>query len=216
MKPFGIRSVPIVTLGTNWANGQILRDVAGLVGIDLGEQTMLPVAELVRRIDIILEAEQRFFGQMPEVKMQGEVPGRPRTFANLAWHTFNVVDAWLEHEVDGKALIVGAYNRNAPPGADSKTAILAYGADVQKRMRAWWAEQGPHTDFDEPAETYYGEQSKHDFLERTTWHSGQHARQMMMILETFVGVKPIEPLGPEMWAGLPMPEKVWDDEKPIK
>lgn len=208
--------VPVVTLGTQWANGQILRDVAGLVGIDLGQQTMLPVAELVRRIDVILEAEQRFFGQMPEERMQAEVPGRPRSFANLAWHTFNVVDAWLEHEVDGTPLIAGAYNRNAPPDANSKAAILAYGADVQRRMREWWREQGPHTDFDEMADTYYGEQSKHDFLERTTWHSGQHTRQMMMILETFIGVKPIDPLGPEMWVGLPMPEKVWDDEKPIK
>ena len=39
---------------------------------------------------------------------------------------------------------------------------------------------------------------------------------MMMILETFMGIAPKEPLGPEMWKGLPMPEKVWDDEKPIK
>ncbi len=216
MKPFGIRVVPVVTLGSKWANGQILRDVAGLVGIDLGEETMLPVAELVRRIDVILEAEQRFFGQMPEDRMQAEVPGRPRSFANLAWHTFNVVDAWLEHEVEGQALIQGAYNRNAPADACSKAAILAYGAGVQKRMREWWQTQGPHTDFDDPADTYYGQQSKHDFLERTTWHSGQHTRQMMMILETFIGVKPIDPLGSDMWAGLPMPEKVWDDEKPIK
>lgn len=207
--------VPVVTRGDQWANGQILRDVAGLVGVDLGEQTMLPPVELVRRINLILEAEQRYFGQMPEERMQAEVPGRPRSFANLAWHTFNVIDAWLEHEVDGTALVNGAYNRNAPKGKDSKADILAYGADVQRRFNEWWSTQGPHTDFDEPAETYYGEQSKHDFLERTTWHSGQHCRQMMMILETFIGVKPIDPLPDSTWAGLPMPEKVWDDEKPI-
>ncbi|MDX2157629.1 MAG: DinB family protein [Hyphomicrobiaceae bacterium] len=176
---------------------------------------MLPPAELVRRIDLVLEAEQRLFGQMPEDRMQGEVPGRPRSFANLAWHTFNVIDAWLEHEVDGKPLINGSYNRNAPKGKDSKADILAYGADVQRRMKEWWVTQGPHTDFDEPAETYYGEQSKHDFLERTTWHAGQHCRQMAMILETFIGVKPDNPLPDSTWAGLPMPEKVWDDEKPI-
>lgn len=205
----------MVTLGSEWANGQILRDVAGLVGIELGEQSILPPAELMRRLNLILDGEQRFFGQMPEDRMQAEVPGRPRSFANLAWHTFNVIDAWLEHEVDGTALVNGAYNRNAPPGQDSKAAILAYGADVQRRLNEWWETQGPHTDFDEPAETYYGEQTKHDFLERTTWHSGQHTRQMMMILETFIGVKPIDPLPDSTWAGLPMPEKVWDDEKPI-
>lgn len=207
--------IPVVTRGTEWANGQILRDVAGLVGIELGEEKILPPEELVRRVNVILEGEQRFFGQMPEEKMQAQVPGRPRSFANLAYHTFNVVDAWLEHEVDGTALVNGAYNRNAPKGQDSKAAILAYGADVQKRFNDWWRDIGQHTDFDEPAETYYGEQSKHDFLERTTWHSGQHSRQMMMILETFIGVKPIDPIPDSNWVGLPMPEKVWDDEKPI-
>ncbi len=215
MKPFGIRMLPTVTRGDQYANGQILRDVAALVGIELGEQTMLPPTELVRRINLILDGELRFFGQMPEARMRGEVPGRPRTFANLAWHTFNVIDAWLEHEIDGVALVNGAYARNAPAGGDSKADILAYGEDVKRRFNDWWTTHGATTDFDDPAETYYGEQSKHDFLERTTWHSGQHTRQMMMILEDFIGVKPVNPLGPATWTGLPMPEKVWDDEKPI-
>lgn len=216
MKPYGVRMLPLVTRGTEYANGQILRDVAKIAGIELGEQTMLPPEELARRIDIILTAEQRFFGQMPEEKMQGQVPGRPRSFANLAWHTFNVIDAWLEHEVEGIALVNGAYNRNAPKGKDSKADILAYGADVQRRFAKWWTEVGPYTEWDEKADVFYGEQSKHDFLERTTWHAGQHVRQMMMILEDFIGVKPNDALGPDMWKGLPMPEKVWDDEKPIK
>ncbi len=216
MVPFGIKMLPLVTRGDKYANGQILRDVANIAGIDLGDQQMLPPAELARRIDIILTAEQRYFGQMPEDKMQGQVPGRPRSFANLAWHTFNVIDAWLELEVDGTALVNGAYNRNAPKGADSKSAILAYGADVQRRFNQWWRAQGPETDWADKAEVFYGEQSKQDFFERTTWHAGQHTRQMMMILEDFIGVKPVDPLGPEMWKDLPMPEKVWDDEKPIK
>ena len=216
MAPFGIKMVPVVTRGMEWANGQILRDVARVAGVSLGEQKMLAPAELARRIDIVLTAEQRFFGQMPEDKMQGQVPGRPRSFANLAWHTFNVVDAWLELVVDGKPLILGAYNRNAPKEADSKAAIIAYGADVQKRFNTWWQTQGPHLDYDEKADVYYGEQSLHDFLERTTWHAGQHTRQMMMILESFMGIMPRDALGPEMWKDLPMPEKVWDDESPIK
>ena len=216
MKPFGVRMLPLVTKGNRYANGQSLRDVADLVGVDIGEQTILPPEILIERIDTILTAEQRFFGQMPETKMQGEVPGRPRSFANLAWHTFNVVDAFLEHEVEGLPLKVEAYARNAPKDKATKADILAYGADVQRRFRKWWETQGQHTDFDEEADTYYAKQSKHDFLERTTWHSGQHCRQMMMILEDFIGVKPIDPLPASTWAGLPMPEKVWDDEKPIK
>jgi hypothetical protein len=207
--------VPVVTRGNEWANGQILRDVARIVGIDLGEQKILPPAELVRRINIILEGEQRFFAQLPEEKMQGQVAGRPRTYANLAYHTFNIIDAWLEHEILGQPLVDGAYARNAPPEMSSKAAILAYGADVQKRFMEWWEESGGTTDFDEIADVYYGDQSKHDFLERSTWHSGQHTRQMMMILG-MLGVEPDRPLSDDLWKDLPMPEKVWDDEAPVR
>lgn len=215
LKPFGIKMVPVVTRGNDWANGQILRDVARIVGVDLGDQKMLPPAELVRRIDLILAAEHRYFSQMPEDKIGGQVAGRPRSFANLAYHTFNIVDAWLEHEVLGQALVDGAYARNAPPDRSSKADILAYGADVRARFAKWWQDAGPSTNFDEIAEVYYGVQSRHDYLERTTWHTGQHVRQMMMILE-MMGISPKEPLGPDIWKDLPMPEKVWDDEAPVK
>ncbi len=210
---FGLRRVPIVTRGMEWANGQVLRDVARIAGIVLGAQQILPPAELARRVDTILTAEQRFFGQMPEEKMQGQVPGRPRSFANLAWHTFNVIDAWLELVVDGKPLDEKAYSRNAPLGKESKADILAYGMDVQRRFNAWWEAEGEHLDYEDAAAVYYGDQTLHEFLERSTWHAGQHVRQMMMILETFIGIAPEAPLGPEMWQGLPMPEKVWDEER---
>jgi len=209
MKPYGVRMLPLVTRGADYANGQILRDVARLVGVDLGTQTMLPPEELARRIGIILSAEQRFFGQMPETEMHREVPGRPRSFGNLAWHTFNVVDAWLELVVDGKPLDNGAYNRNSPPGS-TKADILAYGADVERRFQKWWREDGAAMDWDEAADTYYGEQSLHDFLERTTWHSGQHSRQMMWMMQEALAVAPIDPLGEETYGGLPMPDSVWD------
>ncbi len=214
LEPFGIKMVPVVTRGNAWANGQILRDVARIIGVDLGQQTMLSPAELVRRMDLILEGEHRFFSQLPEDKIRDQVAGRPRTFANLAYHTFNVADAWLEHEILAQPLVANAYARIAPQGQDSKADILAYGAEVRRRFADWWREQGPSTDFDEMADVYYGDQSKHDFLERTTWHTGQHVRQMMMILE-MQGLAPDDPLEAQMWVGLPMPEKVWDDEAPV-
>jgi hypothetical protein len=52
----------------------------------------------------------------------------------------------------------------------------------------------------------------HEYLERTTWHSGQHVRQLVMVLET-LGIAPEKPPTREMFAGLPMPDKVWDDER---
>ena len=64
------------------------------------------------------------------------------------------------------------------------------------------------------ADVYYGDVTVHEFLERTTWHSGQHVRQLVMVLD-MLGIEPDRPIGQETFAGLPMPEKVWDDERPM-
>jgi hypothetical protein len=51
--------VPIVTHSEAWANGQVLRDIAKLCDIRLGEQRMLPVDEMRHRLDAILAGSAR-------------------------------------------------------------------------------------------------------------------------------------------------------------
>ena len=51
----------------------------------------------------------------------------------------------------------------------------------------------------------------HEVLERTCWHAGQHVRQITMVLQE-AGIKPDNPLSNVDFAGLPMPEKVWDED----
>src|SRR5262245_39478232 len=60
----------------------------------------------------------------------------------------------------------------------------------------------------------YGNVTLQEYLERTTWHSGQHVRQLVMVLE-MLGIEPDRPPTKETFAGLPMPDKVWDDERVI-
>ena len=108
----------------------------------------------------------------------------------------------------------GAYSRVPAPGKDAKAPVLAYGRDVLERFRAWWAGPGPRTDFSRKANVYYGDVTRHEYLERTTWHSGQHVRQLTMVL-TMLGVAPDRPPAKELFTGLPMPDKVWDDERPV-
>jgi len=97
------------------------------------------------------------------------------------------------------------------PGARDKAALAALGRDVRARLDAWFEGPGRQADWNARAEVYYGEQTLQQFLERTTWHAGQHTRQLMWVLEG-LGIAPDRPLGPETFAGLPMPEKVWDGE----
>jgi hypothetical protein len=57
--------------------------------------------------------------------------------------------------------------------------------------------------------TYYGLQPLHHLLERCTWHSAQHARQIIAVLERF-GVAPNGPLTARDYAGLPLPAGLWE------
>jgi hypothetical protein len=96
----------------------------------------------------------------------------------------------------------------------TKAQILDYGQDVLHRLREWWSARGGATDFKAKADVYYGDVTLHEYLERTTWHSGQHVRQLMMVLG-MLGLEPDQPLDSRVFEGLPMPDKVWDDEKTI-
>ena len=102
-----------------------------------------------------------------------------------------------------------AYNRVPPREWDHKH-LAAYGAQVRARVSEWFADADAARDWRAPADVYYGRQSLHEFLERTTWHAGQHCRQIMWVLEGKLGIAPIKPLGSEVWTDLPMPDQVWD------
>jgi len=209
----GIRSVPIVRRGNEWANGQVLRDVARVARIPWGGASVLPAAELAARLIEIQTAAQRLFGQIPDDKLGVLLPRRPRSYAQLGYHVFNICDAFLEHEVQGLPLKEGAYGRVPPPEMNTKAKILAYGRDVLERFQRWWNGPGRSTDFSRKAQVYYGDVTLHDYLERTAWHSGQHLRQLAMVLN-MLEIAPDQPPTKETFAGLPMPDKVWDDERP--
>lgn len=208
----GVRSVPIVQRGADWANGQVLRDVARVAGIAWGGAAMLPVPELYARLATLQAAARRLFAQIPQDRIGQQLPNRPRSYAELAYHIFNIADAWLEHEVQGLPLVEGAYGRVPAPGA-SKADVLAYGLGVAQALDGWWQRAGAATDYARRANVYYGEVNLHEFFERTTWHSGQHVRQLTMVLD-LLGITPDTPPGADVYAGLPMPEKIWDDERP--
>ena len=99
-----------------------------------------------------------------------------------------------------------------PAPGITRPEILAYGADVRRRFDAWWQGAKARTDWADKASVYYGDVSRHEFLERTTWHAGQHSRQLMWVLQDKFRIAPDRPIPPDTWVGLPMPDKVWDDE----
>jgi hypothetical protein len=49
----------------------------------------------------------------------------------------------------------------------------------------------------------------HQLLERSTWHSAQHTRQLIAVLERF-NIEPDGRLTPEDLDGLPLPAGLWE------
>ncbi len=210
LQALGVRMIPLVVKGDEWVSGQILSDVARIAGIEYGRK-VLPVEDLKARIDAILAAALSLSARLPddEAVLSTTLPDRPRSYRDLACHIFMIVDA-LVAETEGDPLTEAKYLAPAPDGVQSPAEIVAFGEGVRRRFEAWWARG--RQDFERPADVYYGKQTLHDFVERTAWHSGQHARQLALVLEK-LGIAPEGKLTAQDLAGLPMPENVWDDEK---
>jgi hypothetical protein len=100
------------------------------------------------------------------------------------------------------------YNAPPPAAVITREHIRDYGASVTARVRRWWAAL-PDPSCRESIQTYYGLQPLHHLLERCTWHSAQHARQIIAVLEGF-GIQADGPLTAPDYAGLPMPAGLWE------
>ncbi|MDA1090054.1 MAG: glutaredoxin domain-containing protein [Proteobacteria bacterium] len=207
----GLKLVPIVARGTDWANGAVFRDVARVAGFQWTGHKMLAPEAMIARINAILEGAHRFASQIPEQVLDTILPGRPRSYRQLAYHVFNIPDVFLDHVENDAPYTYEALLSILPDEMATKQDLLDYGTAVQKRLKAWWRSAGRDTDFERDGNVYYGEVSLHEVLERTGWHSGQHTRQLMLTLEK-LKIAPDTPLTDADFAGLPMPSQVWDNE----
>ncbi len=189
--------------------GLDLADVANLLGVAPPDAARLAPGDLVARLETVLAATGRYLRQIPDPRLGDGLPGRDRSLRELGHHVFVVAEAFLDVTRGG---VLTAERLATPPAEWMRTGadLDRFGAGVRARLGDWWSGAG-ETDCEAPAATYYGPQTLHQVLERTAWHAAQHARQLMMMLGT-LGIEPDRPLGAADLAGLPLPEKVWDDE----
>jgi len=208
LRGMGVRTVPVVARGREYVFAQELADVSQFVGRKVDFQR-LPPSELYPKWQTVLTAAQRHVTQIPAERLKERAtPGRDRSIRDLAYHVHQVPDAFLQAVEDGAQDLTAVYN--APPPADVTRVddIRAYGASVAKRLESWWRRDG-HNAPTVRLRTYYGEQPLHHVMERCTWHSAQHARQIVAVLER-LGIAPDGPLTAADYAGLPMPAGLWE------
>ena len=200
-----MRSVPVLSRGAKYTFGQSTKQIVDFLGLDEKSGPELSTDELAARVDKFMTAALELIPLMPADRLDIHVPGRPRSYRSLAFHLFRVVQAFLDAN-EGTTLVQAMFREE--PAQDAGTAdLVAYGTGIRQRFRDWW--KAGDTAAAKSLSTYYGPQSLHELMERTTWHCGQHVRQYMMLLEK-EGVSHSQPLLPADFARLPMPQKVWD------
>lgn len=207
LRRLGARSVPVLSRGDEFVFAQNIAHVVKFLGLNEATGPALPPAELVVRLDQFLVAALRFIPQMPDDKLDTEVPNRPRSYRVLGHHVFRIPETFLEVAA-GDALTYEKLTARPPHDMHTTADIVRYGTDVRGRLLAWWNAKTDRTG-GETVQTYYGPQLLHEYLERTTWHVGQHVRQWMMLLG-MAGIRPDQPLDDAAFAKLPMPSSVWD------
>ena len=208
LRALGVRTVPVVARGSEYVFAQELADVSAFIGRKVDFQR-LPPAALYDKWQKVLAAAQRHVLQLPAARLaERATPGRDRSIRDLAYHVYQVPDAFLQAVEDGVQDLTAVYN--APPPADVLRVehIRDYGRSVSERLARWWRRDGDGV-AQAKVETYYGDQLLHHVMERCTWHSAQHARQIMALLERF-GIAPDGPLTAADYAGLPMPAALWE------
>lgn len=204
----GVRTVPVVARGRDYVFAQELADVSRFLGREIEFRRLAP-GELVARWLTVIEAAQRHVVQIPAARLaERATPGRDRSLRDLAYHIYQVPDSFLQAVEDGVEDLTSVYNAPPPPHVRTSEEVRAFGASVTARLRRWWGAL-PDKACAGNVNTYYGEQPLHHLLERCTWHSAQHARQILSVLEGF-GIAPDGPLTAQDYAGLPLPRGLWE------
>ena len=198
--------MPALTIGDRAAHGWNPPAYAELLGIPYSETVKLAPTVLAQRLDIVLDTNQQLMRIVPDRHMNWRPPERNRTLRNLGYHVFRLSLAF----VDG--MDMGEFPESwlldeAPDDLADGPSIARYGALVRGRLTGWFEGASP-SEFRRVIKVYYGPQSGHDLLERTTWHAAQHLRQLYVLADR-LGIKPSVPMPVAAFQGLPRPDALW-------
>jgi glutaredoxin len=202
----GVRSVPVVRRGDDYVFAQSMEDVSNFVGKHMQANRLSPET-LVARWIYFLDTARRLIPTIPDDKMEHRpVEQRPRNLGELSVHIFQIPHAFVEvveNGLEDTRTIIYAKR----PDLKSQGDVLGYADTVTDRLKDW--ARTAKVEPENRVVTYYGLQPVHHLLERSTWHSAQHVRQLGVALDSF-GLKGSASIDPGAYEGLPMPKGVWE------
>ena len=197
----GADAVPVVSDGARWVPGVDLAQVAELIGVEYDPNPALAPDALISRLRLALATSTRLTAQFPTANLGDKLPNRDRTCLALANH---IVEIAAQYAKVANGVDFDHETSEAIPKAELEPAALA------ARSRHVAEELGAAAlAYDDEVATFFGPMTLHAVLERCTWHAVQHVRQQAMLLER-LDISPDRPLVEAAFAGLPLPQGVWD------
>ncbi|HYC47763.1 MAG TPA: DinB family protein [Burkholderiales bacterium] len=168
----------------------------------------LTPAQIFEKYRIVFAAGQRYARQFPPERFREKViPNRDRQIRTLCYHVFRIGEAFLE-AYNGAEYSAKIADNEPPDSMQTGDDVARYGAQVWNKYESWWAGLDDRS-LPKVLNTYYGDTPAAQVFERVTWHSAQHCRQLMHVLER-MGIEPNGPLTTEDLAGLPLPERLFE------
>jgi len=210
LKMLGTRKVPLLAGSGEFVFAENLDKVAEFVGLKgAGHKPLLP-DELCAKWTCVLRAALRYIRQMPDRCLEERaMPNRDRAIRLVCHHIFRIAEAFIESAAENKEYWEW-HAQQLPHDGTMLTGeeIVRYGESILARLDSWWNDLADRSGR-QMVKTYMGMQSLHLLLERSAWHSAQHVRQLMALLEQR-GIAPDIPLTEENLAGLPLPQGLWE------
>jgi hypothetical protein len=90
LQRLGARSIPVLSRGDEFVFAQNIAQVVHFLRLDEKTGPVLPPPQLVERLERFLDAALRIIPQMPDDKLDTQVPNRPRSYRALAHHMFRI------------------------------------------------------------------------------------------------------------------------------
>jgi glutaredoxin len=200
----GVRSVPVVSIGSNYTYCQSFGDVIEFLGLNT-KLDILPPDVLVKKLETVLETVARLTSQFTPEQLQMSFRDRRRTAGATAFHVGRVAQMGIE-AARQIPLEYESFDQ-LPPDDWSGEDLVRWALRIKAEVAAWWAAE-PDRALLYSVPTYYGRPTMHVLLERTAYHAAQHTRQVALMLESH-GTAPDRPLNADDLLGLPVPDEPW-------
>lgn len=194
--------MPVVALGGQGVQAVDLRSVAQLLNFPYDDEPQLSPSALKHRLVALLKWLDDFSQSCPMDLHNLKIEGRERSLWDIVEHIVEISRIYKAVAANQRQFDASAADANST----THYTVLSVLGEINRLIDQIEQEK---CNYDKELDTYFGHATLHWVLERTTWHTAQHLRQLEdMVLRS--GMDTIPSLDKSLLTELPLPTSVWD------